>query len=357
MRITEEVVHDDGTERQRFFALTGQHSDGHDLPRCEVPVEKFSAMEWPISEWGSCAVIYPGNGMKDKVRAAVQLLSKEVVGRTIFTHTGWREIGGEWHYLHGGGGIGARGVVADIPVLLKGALTGYQLPPPPDGDELRQAVLASLKLLTLGPAFLTYSLLASTYRAALGGVDYSVHLAGRTGSFKTTVAALSQQHYGKGMDASALPANWSSTANALEVVAFTAKDAVLVIDEFNPTGSPAAVQRMHESAERVFRAQGNRSGRQRLTCTAVLRDAKHPRGLILSTGEDVPRGLSLRARILTLDVALGDVGPPSRLSECQRDAGAGLYAQATSGFVRWLAPQYVELSARLRDEHAAIREG
>jgi hypothetical protein len=40
------------------------------------------------------------------------------------------------------------------------------------------------------------------------------------------------------MDASGLPANFASTANALELLAFSANDALLVVDDFAPTGGP-----------------------------------------------------------------------------------------------------------------------
>ena len=44
---------------------------------------------------------------------------------------------------------------------------------------------------------------------------------------KTELAALAQQHFGPGMDARHLPASWSSTGNAIEGLAFAAKDALL----------------------------------------------------------------------------------------------------------------------------------
>ena len=94
---------------------------------------------------------------------------------------------------------------------------------------------------------------------------------------------------------------------------------------------------------------------------ASLRPAKPPRGLILSTGEDTPRGQSLRARLLALEIGPGDFGPlpPAAnptLSACQADAAAGLYAQALAAYLRWLAPQYGAVRARLRAELAELRE-
>src|SRR6185436_13476176 len=112
------------------------------------------------------------------------------------------------------------------------------------------------------------------------------------------LAALAQQHYGAGMDSRHLPASWSSTGNSLEGLAFAAADALLVVDDFAPGGTTADVARMHREADRLLRAQGNRSGRMRMRADATLRPPKPPRGIILSTGEDVPRGQSLRARLL-----------------------------------------------------------
>jgi hypothetical protein len=163
------------------------------------------------------------------------------------------------------------------------------------------------------------------------------------------------------MDARHLPANWSSTSNALEGLAFTAKDALLVVDDFCPTGSVADVQRYHKEADRLFRGQGNRAGRQRMRADATLRPAKPPRGLMLSTGEETPRGQSLRARLLVLEISPGDFGPqPPRpnptLSACQQDGAAAKYATALAGFIRWLAPQVEDIRGRLRAELAELRD-
>jgi hypothetical protein len=91
-------------------------------------------------------------------------------------------------------------------------------------------------------------LLAATYRAALGEADFALHLAGQTGAFKSEIAALCQQHFGAGMNARNFPGSWSSTANAIEAMAFYAKDALFVIDDFPPQGSTHDVARYHASA-------------------------------------------------------------------------------------------------------------
>ena len=64
----------------------------------------------------------------------------------------------------------------------------------------------------------------------------------------------------------------------------------------------------------------------------TLRPVKRPRGLIVSTGEDTPRGQSLRARLFVLELGPGDLDF-ELLSQAQADAAAGLYAQAMAGFL------------------------
>jgi hypothetical protein len=360
-RIVEDVVHDDGAEQTRYLTAQGTLADGSALPRAEVPAADFAGMGWIVPAWGTRAVVYAGMGTKDHLRAALQLLSGDVPRRTVFRHVGWRKIGQTWVYLHAGGAIGPDGLVDAIPVALPEPLAGFRLPTPPEGAELAAAVRASLGLLRLGPGRVTFPLLAAVYRAPLGDTDFGQHLAGPTGSFKTEAAALAQQHYGAEMDARHLPANWSSTGNALEGLAFAAKDALLCVDDFCPTGSTADVQRYHREADRLFRGQGNRAGRQRMRADATLRPPRPPRGLVLSTGEETPRGQSLRARLMELEISPGDFGPQPpepnpTLSACQGDAAAGKYAAALAGFLRWLAPQYDAIRGRLRAETAELRD-
>src|SRR5262249_32749850 len=204
---------------------------------------------------------------------------------------------------------------------------------------------AGLGFVKLGPDRIVFPLLAAVYRALLGDTDFGLHLCGPTGCYKSELAALAQQHFGADMDARHFPASWSSTGNALEALAFTTKDALLVVDDFAPQGSSADVQRYHREADRLFRGQGNRAGRARMRADSSLRLPKPPRGLVLSTGEDTPRGQSLRARVLVLEVSPGDLGPQPgepnpALTACQQDAAAGKYAAALAGFLAWLAPQY-----------------
>ena len=156
------------------------------------------------------------------------------------------------------------------------------------------------------------------------------------------------------MNRSRLPANWSSTDNSIEALAFTCKDALLVVDDFAPATARADSDRQQRTAERLIRGQGNHSGRQRMRADGTLRPPKPPRGLILATGEDVPRGHSILARLCVVELQRGNVNL-LRLSECQRNAADGSYAAAMAGFLSWLAPQYGSVLLGLDAERIELR--
>ena len=180
----------------------------------------------------------------------------------------------------------------------------------PEGAALADAVRASLALLDLGPDTITAAVLGAIYRAPLGEpspIDFALHLTGPTGAFKTELAALAQAHFGAAFNGRHLPASWADTANMLEKKAFLAKDALLVVDDFAPTGTTTDVQRLHREADRLFRAAGNRAGRARMRADGGSRPTYYPRGLIISTGEDIPSGQSLRARLLVLELTPGEI--------------------------------------------------
>ena len=67
---------------------------------------------------------------------------------------------------------------------------------------------------------------------------------------------------------------------------------------------------------------------------------------MLATGEQVPAGTSLRARLLVIPVASGQVEHVA-LSACQAAGQQGLLAGAMGAFVQWLAGQYEEKQAHL----------
>ena len=203
------------------------------------------------------------SGQQHHARVAIQWLSGQIRQERIFAHLGWRKHGPHWMYLHAGGALGVDGPLPSVQVQLPATLQSYQLLPSKNSGGRVSAVHASLQVLSLAPDRITFPLLAAVYRAPLGRVDFSLFLTGQTGVFKTALAALCQQHFGAALDASRLPANFASTAPALQWLAFHAKDALLVVDDFAPTGRNSDSQ-LQSVSEGLFRAAGNQQGRSRM---------------------------------------------------------------------------------------------
>jgi hypothetical protein len=360
-----DVAYDDGAEVERRFEV--EASVGGRTTRFPVPVRRFAGLEWATEYLGHSAVVYPGYGFRDHARAAIQLLSQSVVRRTVYGHTGFRSAdpgdgkGERLVYLHAGGALGADGAVAGIEVELGAKLAPMLLPDPKvvRPDVLGSAVRTSLDLLTLVPARLSGPALGSAWRAVLmeaAVADTSVCLVGDTGLFKTELAAGVQQHFGAGFDRLHLPANWESTDNSLEKQAHQAKDMVLLVDDFVTGGTVVDVAAMHRKAARVFRGAGNHAGRGRMTRDGRLQPEYFPRGLILSSGEEVPqRGASLLARLAVLEVGKDDISEDAvvRIQEAGRD---GTYALAMAGYIVWLIPRLDDLRERLPVRTEALRD-
>jgi hypothetical protein len=155
------------------------------------------------------------------------------------------------------------------------------------------------------------------------------------------------------MDANGLPASFTATGHALEALAFIAKDALLVVDDFVPTGG-VDDRTLYGTAERLFRAAANHQGRGRANGHGMFVASRPPRALLLATGEQVPRGDSLRARLLILKLHAGDVDQEV-LSKGQRAGQVGQFAAAMGAYLMWMATRYDELQNRLRERTNELR--
>ena len=355
--IVADQTRDDGVEPEHVFLIRSRVCSGRvGEYACSVPAEQFSAMTWVAKSLGAAGIMYAGASTKDHVRAAVQVLSGTVPTTTTYTHLGWRKLAGGWAYLSSGGAIGPHGVIPGVDVELTGKLAPFRLPPPPEGAALRDAVNASLTLLTIAgdKTQIIFPVYAAIWRSILGNGDSSLHLSGASGVFKSELAALAQQHFGPEMDSRHLPANWISTDNSLESLCNSAKDGLLVIDEMTPKGTVVDHVAMGKKVDRVLRGIGNGSTRGRMYADGRLRPDRPPRCMVLSTGEENPTGQSLKARLFIIEMEKGDI-TSENLSRAQAIAAQGIYASATAGFVSWMASRYDAVAAGLKAELADVR--
>jgi hypothetical protein len=354
--ITHDVLEDDGSGTpRRNFEITAT-VPGIPSQVFEIPEDEFNSMAWVSRYLGANAVVYAGASVRDHARTAIQELSPKPIGtRHVYTLLGVRVVHGERIFLHAEGALCASGIVSGINVRLPEALARYILPAPPTRADLAAGVRASLGVLSVGPPHAMVPLLASAFRAPLGPAPFSLYTYGKTESFKTAVVALIQQHFGAEMDENGLPGSWSSTGNAIEALAFFAKDVVFTVDDFVLSGTLQDAARKHGEADRVLRAQANRRGRQRMRSDQSLRPVMYPRGLIGATGEELPRGQSLRNRMCTSEVKADEIAV-DQLTECQQLAGRGEYAKVMSGYIVWMLAHYDALRDARADALASLRD-
>lgn len=321
-----------------------------------VPAADFASLGWVSKAWGAKAIICEGSNIKDSIRVAIQMMSDDIEEKTIFRATGWHEVDGRMIYLHSGGAITEEGNDPSYEVELPTDLSKYSLVA--DDVDPQEAFDSFTSLLCVAPIRLTGPMLAATVRAAFGPADFGLHTTGRSGSFKSELASLFQSAYGRKMDARELPMSWSSTGNALEALAYRTKDALYTIDDYIPVGSTYDIRAFAKKADQIVRGQGNRSGRQRLFDTSKLQSTMYPRGLLLSTGEDTPPGISLRGRLLISEMEPGDVDTEIlTIAQKRRDH----YEAAMAGLIQWIAidqkgryDELCEMAEEIRDEHLDV---
>jgi hypothetical protein len=344
-RIDEELVYDDGAEMATIFVVSGRTHDGRELRRLRVAASEFNGMGWMMTGWGSAAVVEAG--AKDHLRAAILTLSSPC-RRHIFRRTGWTEIGGAWAFLYQGGAVGADGVEVE----LEPPLDRFRLPA--NAEDVRDAIRTSLSLLDCGPPTVTVPLLGAVYLAPVSFIlnpDAAVWCFGASGSLKSELASLAQAHYGD-FDRKNLPANWSSTTASTEERLFSLADVLVTLDDFAPQGNRRAEGELHQRAERILRSIGNQSARGRVRGDLVARPDRPPRGLVLSTGESLPAGHSVNARLVAVEVDRYrlDLDAVTRLQHRRHRL-----PHAMRAFVDWLRLRIPELREALPARREELR--
>lgn len=343
-QIVAEVVEDDGENQVRKFEIEGRLPNGQSLPRIVVEAANFAQMQWVLEEWGTPAVIAAGAANKDHLRVALLVTSKNIETRHDYSHTGYRKIDGRWRYLSAAGAVGLEGVH----VRLLHNLARYQLPLMPQNAV--EALRASLRFWEVADYDISIPLWAAMFLAPLAQVlplFFTIWLYGTTGSLKSTLTALALCHFGK-FAFNTPPASWTATTNALEKLAFTLKDMPLWIDDFTSQSTLAGDQDLKRKADQLLRDWGNGAGRTRMRSDLSLRQPYVPRGLIISTAEQLPPNESLNSRLLQIESGPGRVtrGEGSALTLAQQN-DAPLYSHAMAGYVLYVGERMSEFEKSL----------
>lgn len=347
-RITKQTTYNDGFSSHKVLTINATRMPSKEkLPEVEISAKDFPSMSWVTTHYGADAILFPGGNSRDEMRTAIMLYSKPEK-LTIHTHTGWARLNEQAVYLSASGAINEAKLDKSVIVRLPAELTAYALPEPNhNGLAMSFQNFVGRMIPSLG-----WPLLAFTFRPIFGKTDFCMHLCGKTGTFKSEIVSCMVAHYGPEFTARNLPGSWSSTANALEAQAYRIKDGLFCIDDFIPTGTSWQVRQQQKTADQIIRAAGNQAGRARMTDTSSLQTTFYPRGGIISTGEDVPEGHSIRARLIILQTAPNDL-LASDLTEMQKSRT--IYAQGTAAIIQHLA-KHTQLFTTFNTESQKLRD-
>ncbi|MEI8261843.1 MAG: DUF3854 domain-containing protein, partial [Actinomycetes bacterium] len=331
-RIVTQELRDDGQDKEVTFRVAGSNKSGK-FPEVILRAEDFEKTLWPMGKWGASAIVYPSTKAPE-LRAAIQSVSTPT-SSLLYTHTGWRTGDGPPAFLHAGGAVGEEGVAVDINPALK----RYRLPA--DRGDVKVAMRASLSLLDVAVDPVSFPIQGAIYRAPLASilpVDTTLWVHGQTGTRKSSVTAVELSHFGD-FTSNTLPASWEGTHAALESLLFDAKDLPCVIDDFVPSGSEL-YDEYQRKAQKLLRAIGNGSARQRMRSDMTARPDRPARGLGICTAEQMPEGASLVARLLPVAVDKHSVNL-KKLTRAQETQATLPYAMR--GFIEFLRARWETL--------------
>ena len=331
-RIVREVIVDDGAEKTRRYLIGGTDANGNNFTPVEVPAGELEKMAWIANCLDASCDLCVVSQVEKHVRCAIKTTARFADKRYIFSHTGWKKIGGEWHYLLPGD--------KTYQVELKGKQRNYY------GAEgfVKEDAEELVKLLSCGmmPDEVLLSCLATVFLSPLNEFlrqiehepKYLLTLIGRTGSMKSTVAALMLSFFGN-FSATDLPMSFRDTANSIVHNAFALKDVLTCVDDYHPTARSDASQ-MKAAMQTLARGYGDRAARNRLGSDITLREPRPPQGNVIVTAEFAPDiGESGTARLFCIEMKPGGINLPL-LTEAQDKALEGKYAACMRGYTDML---------------------
>ena len=337
---------DDGAEQSRVFRIAGIHESGQALPEIEVTVKEFEKTNWVLERWGADCVIEPGNSNKENVCCAILKTSKDSEKKSVYRTTGWKLIDGKWEYLLPNDG--------KHDVRLFGKLRHYEKAKKWSDLDL-QTVWSMMKEKRFAPKEIIWTLIALVFLTPLNEFfrqifyepKFVMCLIGRTGTRKSTLAALFLSFFGR-FSGTDLPLSFSDTLNSILTNIYTLKDVLTCIDDFHP-GTRSAERKDTNIAQGIDRAFGDRVGKGRLTSDCTPMESRPPQGNAIVTGESAPDvGESGTARTFTLEIKRRDVNL-EQLSYFQSEAKKGTLMNCLLSYTEWVKGCYLHNASATQD--------
>ena len=338
-KIISEITLDDGAVETKRLKLGGEHSNGRPLPEIDISGAELSNFNWLIERWGADCVLEPGTSVKDSVRHAIQLTAVYADKKTLFAVTGWKKVDGGWKYLLPND--------SECDVNLSGKLSRYE-----KADNWSEHDLSSvwfmINVFLFAPKEITLTLLAFTFLSPLNEFLHQANcepkfvlcLLGRTGTRKSTLAALFLSFFGR-FNSSDLPLSFRDTANSIMYNSFSLKDVLTCIDDFHPSSKKES-DKLTNTAQLIMRGYGDRIGRGRLKSDSTPMESRPPQGNAIITAEQAPDiGESGTARYFCLELRDGMIDLRN-LSSFQREAENGTLRSCMLAYTEWIKARFLK---------------
>ena len=331
--IVNEVLFDDGVGTSRTMRIGGVHASGRKLPEIEVTASEFKKMDWVLERWGADCIIEPVPRAAERICAAIQSTATFENTKDVYYKTGWKNIDGKWDYLLPGAG--------KHDVRLFGKLSRYEMAKDWSKSDL-QTVWLMMKDKLIATKAIVWTLIALVFLTPLNEFlnqvlympKFVLYLIGRTGTRKSTLAALFLSFFGR-FNSSDLPLSFRDTANSIMYNSFSLKDVLTCIDDFHPSGRKEAAK-LTETAQLIMRGYGDRIGRGRLKSDSTPMESRPPQGNAIITAEQAPDiGESGTARYFCLELRDGMIDLHN-LSKFQREAEKGTLRGCMLAYTEWI---------------------
>ncbi len=335
----------DGIETVIYAKIRGIHQSGRELPEISIPAENVQSLYWISKHWGLDCILEPGKGNKSAFLRALQSTAFYAAREQIFSTTGWTDVNSRLKFLMPGD--------ENVSVVLPGKLQGYHMEHTYDAADIQ--IAADLLRNPPTPEAVILPLLAVTFLSPLNHFlklakrepKFILFLMGKTGSRKSTLAALTLSFFGR-FTASELPLSFRDTANSILHNGYSLKDVLTVIDDFHPSNRQDE-GKMNSTAQAVMRGFGDRVGKGRLTADCTQMNTRPPQGNAIITGEFPPDiGESGTARYFTVELQEKDVDL-SLLSTYQKEAEKDSFNRCMYAYIQWLEQRFLS-SEELRNK-------
>lgn len=336
--LTAEITRDDGVEQTKQFKVSAIHKSGIALPEVTVSADEMQSMKWLLNRWGAYGATQPKQNVLSKICHAILSTKTVIEFRTVYLQTGWKRINGAYVFL-------MPNAQRQINVELPGKLKNYSFNNKCSKDDI--IYLTAMLESSFAPQIAMLPLLAVTFLCPLNhflkiaGYEpkFVTALIGKTGSRKSTLAALFLSFFGK-FSSSDLPMSFHDTANSILSNIYYLKDVLTCIDDFHPSRM-FHEQEMKSIAQNISRFYGDRIGRARLNSKLELQSSRPPTGNAIITAEYAPEiSVSGSARYFNIELNENDV-QLDELSEYQQLANNGMLCGIMQLYVDWIKDAYL----------------